>query len=360
MKKTLLLFGVLFFWIGTTFATPTPELLEDLITQILTQQTLKKSWKEVLDQLKPIFSHCATSHKDKAVQSLCKSFLEKQFASLEKEREKVQTGGVVFTKLGKLTDEEWLERIWLKEIAKKGWKRDYKYYKDMHRFDYYVAELKHYPFSIFFPHIDLSEGEKEYCRKYKQCVDQVFANIRKFYPWASPWSNLWHKTPLAINSQVNVYNGRVEVEKHSLHGKTFEQQINEIEAYYNARSDNKFRPIEYVIYFDDKGTIYTKEKDGDSWLRNELISVGNEVKPIKAWEEKNLKKRYLGLWPNFQKALQGWNAKIVQGLGSFIWLPSHPNEYFSINIVGDVGEWTNMIRVIELDNPDGTSPFLRK
>lgn len=104
------MFALFLGW-NITFAAPTPELLENLTTQILEQQTKTKSAKEVLDQLKPIFSHCATSHKDKAVQSLCKSFLEKQFASLEKEREKVQTEGVVFTKLGKLTDEEWLARI---------------------------------------------------------------------------------------------------------------------------------------------------------------------------------------------------------------------------------------------------------
>lgn len=106
-----MLAGVLALTGGVSFAAPSPELLESLTTQILEQQTKTKSAKEVLDQLKPIFSHCATSHKDKAVQSLCKSFLEKQFASLEKEREKVQTGGVVFTKLGKLTDEEWLARV---------------------------------------------------------------------------------------------------------------------------------------------------------------------------------------------------------------------------------------------------------
>ncbi len=36
------MFALFLGW-NITFATPTPELLEDLITQILTQQTLKKS-----------------------------------------------------------------------------------------------------------------------------------------------------------------------------------------------------------------------------------------------------------------------------------------------------------------------------
>lgn len=346
--------GILLFCIETTFSSPTLDFLEDLTNQILEYKTLKKSWWEVLGQLKWIFTQCANSSKNTNTQQLCQGFLNNKFPKIEKERKQVQTGGVIFTKLGKLTDEQWLEKIGLKDIAKKGWKRDYKYYKNMHRFDYYVAELKNYPFSIFFPHIDLSEEEKDYCKKYQHCIDEVFSNIRE--PWSSPWD----KPPLAIYWEVNAYNGRVEIEKHSLQGKTFEQQIKEIEAYHNARSDNKFRPIEDVVYFDDKGTIYVEDQDWDSWLRDNLTSVGNEVKPIKAWEEKNLKKRYVWLWPNLQTILQEWNAKIVQGLGTFIWLPSHPNEYFSINIVGDAGESANMIRIIELDNPDGTSPFLSK
>lgn len=52
----------------------------------------------------------------------------------------------------------------------------------MHRFDYYVAELAHYPFSIFLPHIDLSEEEKEKCRTYHQCIDEIFSKIRKYRP----------------------------------------------------------------------------------------------------------------------------------------------------------------------------------
>lgn len=84
MKKFLMLAGLFALTGGVSFAAPTPELLESLTTQILEQQTKTKSAKEVLDQLKPVFSHCATSHKDKAVQSVCKSFLEKQFVSIEK------------------------------------------------------------------------------------------------------------------------------------------------------------------------------------------------------------------------------------------------------------------------------------
>lgn len=356
-----MLAGVLALTGGVSFAAPSPELLESLTTQILEQQTKTKSAKEVLDQLKPIFSHCATSHKDKAVQSLCKSFLEKQFASLEKEREKVQTGGVVFTKLGKLTDEEWLARVWLKEIAKKGWKRDKGEYKDMHRFDYYVAELTHYPFSIFLPHIDLSEEEKEKCRTYHQCIDEIFSKIRKYRPWTSSWDDLWHKTPLVIGSQVNVYNGSIEIEKHSLQGKSFEEQIEAIKVYNDARSpkEAQFLPYEDLIYFDEEGGMYTDESPQGLWLREKFQRVGNEVQSLKQANWKNLKKRYLGVGPLMQKALQEGNVKMLTAKGyTFIWLPSHPQEYYVIHINGDIGEATNMIRVFDLNNPDGTSSFL--
>lgn len=43
MKKVLILAGMLSLLGGMSFAAPSPEFLEDLTTQILEQQTLKKS-----------------------------------------------------------------------------------------------------------------------------------------------------------------------------------------------------------------------------------------------------------------------------------------------------------------------------
>lgn len=171
MKKVLILAGMLSLLGGMSFAAPSPEFLEDLTTQILEQQTLKKSWKEVLDQLKSLFAQCAILHTDQALQSVCKNFLEKQFTSLEKKWSSVLKGGIRLTSLGKLSASDRLAHFGLQ-----GYKASFSSpYKGLGTGDleYYVLQLQNLPFSFLIPQTPKEQIDEMLYQDFFDCEREV-------------------------------------------------------------------------------------------------------------------------------------------------------------------------------------------
>lgn len=387
MKKLVMFAWMLFFAGGVSFAAPTPELLESLTTQILEQQTKTKSAKEVLDQLKPIFSHCATSHKDEAVQAVCKSFLEKQFVSLEKKwTQKApmilkHLTSVITKPLWKLEKEGRFQYLGIPALKKE----EMKVGVSPKQLEYTAVNFPEYQFSFLIPSIDQKFIPAHYassCSKLLETVKKNISFLEKNYPEDKKQladlkatlketqclgnldikirekeASILRDYDILISSPIDAKGEKLltTISKKDIPvNSNFEEAI---KTYYDqpteTTKERKF--ISSVVYTDTKGKLYYT--DTPEYL-NRVSKDSMEV--WYAGEVKNLSKRTLGVGKHLQAKIEKGEAKVALALGDlFIWLKESPAHYYQIGLDMPQLRFGNYIAV-DLNNPDGISSFLSK
>lgn len=111
MKRFLLSLLATSFLLAPTLASFSPELLEQISSEVLRDKTLRQDAEPVLHQLQSQYQHCASSHPKPEVRKTCQDFLNQQFPLLAQQWEGVQTGGFRIDFLGKLSPQERYARM---------------------------------------------------------------------------------------------------------------------------------------------------------------------------------------------------------------------------------------------------------
>lgn len=111
MKRFLLSLLSASFLLTPTLASFSPELLEQISSEVLRDKTLRQDAEPVLHQLQSQYQHCASSHPKPEVRKTCQDFLNQQFPRLAQQWAGVQTGGFRIDFLGKLSPQERYARM---------------------------------------------------------------------------------------------------------------------------------------------------------------------------------------------------------------------------------------------------------
>ena len=228
--------------------------------------------------------------------------------------------------LWKLTEKEWQGQLWLDKFAKKGYKRNTKYLRKLDQFYYTLSDIPHMPFKIFYPSVNTGTT----------LIQQEFS--KSFKAW------------FVLRNQLSSYLEKVTVQAYDLKGKSFEQKLAEIKTEYDEThlNDEKRDFEDHYLLFDQKGNISIQSVF--EFFSPEMYQL-NKWTLVKTFtkEQKQIFKRYLGFGKQMQKALNEWKAKVRWGNGSYyIWLVSHPDEYFVFSILDEGGQYENMIWNLDL------------
>ena len=346
MKKPLIFLFTLLLGRGISFAAPSPQYLEHLTTQILKQQTLTTTWKEVLDQLKSLFTQCASSHQDKAIEAVCKNFLEEQFPKLEKQWEKVLTGGFEVASLGKLTDEKRFSSFWLMNASGLLLKINTRFPVD--QFKYTVVSSPALWFSFLVPYLpkaDAGSGFYWDCETFKQSVKTSIDKMKRENPEyqkqimdmeeglantqcyqsiklqrfprrtediniSSPIDGIWNDLHVNISPRL------------LWEGETLEGKVQE-----ECGSLEKASP---EIGFNLSGMAYY-------WLDHPylLAEAGKTLTGVVLWytgDTSHLQKRTLGVGQNLQRGIE-WQTIKTFGCNShmYIQFSDQPKKYYDIS-----------------------------
>lgn len=375
MKKTLFLVVVLFLGWGITFAAPSPELLESLTTQILEQQTKTKSAKEVLDQLKPLFLHCAKSHKDKTIQEICKVFTSKYLPILEKKWENVEAGGVAITHLGRLSNKERFGYFWLDNIANYSLQKPS---ASPNEFEYAVLNFPEFALSFFIP--TLSEknipwednGIVSECENFKKIWKKDIDTLKQEFPnhigQIMDQEEWLHNTICIPWFSIKRYPKKT---KDVFTTSTFDTTWNQIRVTISPNQFKKGETLESIaekkclnwkttiasdIYFNTTWAAYYPLDSEwvrlDSWESFSWLSIGA------VWDTSNLIKKTLGVGKNLQRMIENWEAKVLACRWSvYLQLTNTPQWYYKFSFTHPsflLGYYVGF----DLNNPDGTSSFL--
>lgn len=375
MKKSLFLMFALFLGWNITFAAPTPELLENLTTQILEQQTKTKSAKEVLDQLTPLFTQCASSHKDKAIQSVCKIFLEKQFTSLKKKWITTLTGWFAFYHIGKISSKDRLSQLGFEYDIPNRLKLNNRYPVD--KFEYGILSLPEFWFSFFTPFLPKKykpSGMGLDCNAFKQQWKENIDRMKKKHPeyvgqiidmeerlknTICHHSFMVQRAPresdtVYISSLIDTIGNQSNVSISRKQLKNEDKIENFLKKEHCWWKD--LDPSE--IWFDNNGTAYYSLNDEYS-----QVELGTSLSGLVLWYTGDISKfhqRFVGVWKNLQAMIAKWEVKSFLCRATlYLQFTQTPQTYYEITLSRPsllIGQYI----AVDLNNPDGTSSFLSK
>ena len=360
MKKILVILLVLFL-LGLSAYFSALHQMDEFSYLFIKEQLKDKSGEESINQVRTLLSQCIDSSRDRSVRFFCKVFLENKFPKLQEKWWNISTGGVEFIKWWSLSNEKWLEYAWLSAIAKQGWKNEPLSGDKDEREDikkrvrlsdsYYKVRYHFLPFSLLLPYTDCSKNLDKFCRN----KSDISSRIVSFHLGDS-----YYNRTLSVDTLNGLWS-RTEMEELDMGGKLFEEMIvkfndeskNNINDGREISVDNNDR---IIIYFDNNGNFYSKHEE----IRKYLKSLGNTVVEDYTGDYSELKKWYIGFWPNMQKLFASGEAKIVDAWRQqFIWLASTPNKLYIRSYSGShpLSLTLSPFALIDVDASDWTLAF---
>ncbi len=379
MNKTkgALFLGIFIFSIWVSVAKPSTELFSTLTTQILEKQTRTKSAKEILDQLYDIFSTCANTHKNSIIQKNCTSFLKSNFPFIQTKWEKVGTGGIIVTPIGKLSDEERLTAFGVADIIKNPLHFPLYATQD---YEYSIVNIPELSLSFLVPHIlrektipvpeagrdflhtSLCEQRRNKYERSKEtihnapprdrefvynelneildstvCYGEIMLSLdsdqhRDFYRnISSLTTRKWNETILQISSE--------KIPK----GKSFKEVI----------QDKQLKTIPTDLYFDQEGKIYYQSNP--KYLEE---TVENTISLWYTWDVSNFIRQPLAGGKNLQEMIKKGDVKIIaDNHDIYVRRNTTPDTYYTIWMYVDLPLYFGYYIGFDINNPDGSSSF---